>query len=100
MTKHDEALTRVGLTMTEVRRNIRTVYGQRLPHEHAAGLTWYDEAMALGQEIAGVCNVSLDHAAVMIAHLSPRCRWSENVRLARQLANTGTATGTIYSHVE
>ena len=36
----------------------------------------------------------------MIAHLSPRCRWSENVRLARQLALTGTATGTIYGHVE
>ena len=46
--KHNEALTRVGLTMTEVRRNIRTVYGQRTDEAHEQGLTWYDEAMKLG----------------------------------------------------
>lgn len=100
MKQHEAALAKIGLSLTEVRRNVRSVYAERTPEFHALGLSWYDDAMALGQEIAGVCGVSLEHAAVMIAHLSPRCRWSENVRLARQLAMTGTATGTIHKHVD
>jgi hypothetical protein len=101
MTKqHDSTLAKIGLTMTEVRRNIRAVYGQALPHEVMAGLHWYDEAQGIAREISEMTGKSLDHAAVMIAHLSPRTKWSENIRYAMELAWTGNTYGTFRSAVE
>jgi hypothetical protein len=101
MTKaHSDSLARVGLSLTEVRRNIRAVYGQALPHDVMAGLSWYDEAQGVAAEIAQITGKSLDHAAVMIAHLSPRTRWSENIRYAYELASTGNTFGTFRSAVE
>lgn len=97
---HDTTLAKIGLTMTEVRRNIRTVYGQRLPHNVAAGMTWYDEAQGIAREVSDLTGKSLDHAAVMIAHLSPRTRWSENIRYALELASTGNTFGTFRSAVD
>jgi hypothetical protein len=99
MKSHTEALARQGLTMNQVRNNIRAYLNHASPEDINAGIGWYEDAMSLGEWMAKTCHVSLDHAAVAIAHLSPRTRWSENVRLAKDLAETGDAFGTIRGHV-
>lgn len=97
---HTESLDKLGLTTRDVTRNILRVFADRTDDDHAKGLVWYREAQGLAEQIASDRGISVNHAAVMIAHLSPRCRWSENKRLALQLARTGDATGTIRSHVD
>lgn len=97
---HTEALARIGLTMNQVRRNIHEVYNVRTSQDMHDGMHWYDEANELALGIATNTGKSVDHAAVMIAHLSPRTKWAENVRYAIEVASTGDTKGTFRSCVD
>jgi hypothetical protein len=98
MKQHTEALTRVGLDLLTIRKSVRHYYELATADDIYAGMSWYQDAQALAYCISEVTGKSLDHAAVAIAHLSPRTRWSKNKEYAWALARTGAAGG-IQKHV-
>lgn len=51
----------------------------------AAGIDWYREARDIALRGAQAYGTDLDHAAVALAHLSPRTSWALNVRAFTRL---------------
>lgn len=76
---HDTNLKRAGLPGVETltRRILRT-FDAATASDVESGATWYDEAHALAVSLAPYAGSTV-HAAVVIAHLSPRIQWSQNV---------------------
>lgn len=72
---------------TIVERIVRT-FDRATSADIEAGARWYDEAGELAAELSGG-EVSRAHAAVVIAHMSPRTTWTRNVLGARTLLATG-----------
>lgn len=72
---------------TIVRRIVRT-FDSATPSDLESGARWYDEAGTLAESLAGQAGSPL-HAAVVIAHLSPRTTWTRNVTTATALVNHG-----------
>lgn len=73
---------------TIVRRILRT-FDRATTADIEAGARWYDEAGTLAASLAGRGGNldSLERAAVVIAHLSPRTSWARNVATAVAVAN-------------
>lgn len=57
------------------------------------GSQWYSEANSIASTLAAQAGVHIDHAAAVIAHLSPRVNWARNVAGATSLLLTGLAPG-------
>jgi hypothetical protein len=73
-------------------RNVEHAVRSASPDEVRQGMDWYKRAHDVANEV-GRGNVR--KGAGIIAALSPQTEWTENVRMARQLADTGNATGYI-----
>lgn len=80
-------------------RIVRT-YQQATPDQRAAGAAWYGTAGALVDDLANRHGVTREHAAAVVAHLSPRTPWARNVNGARRLLEDGTAPGCIGANVD
>lgn len=63
------------------------------PAQMEAGAQWYLRANEIARDIADETDLPVPRAAAIIAHLSPRCSWRDNVRRAWQLACEGTTDG-------
>lgn len=70
--------------------NVLTVYRRATDADHAAGMSWYNEAHSLALELSPD---DVYRAAGVISALSPRLKWNINVRIARRAFETGTVTG-------
>lgn len=66
--------------------SIRSILEQAQPAEWAAGLEWYPLAHEQALRLGRAAGVRLDQAAYVIACLSPRTSWAENLRAAWALA--------------
>jgi hypothetical protein len=79
-------LTRAGVKSVEtlVGRILRT-FDRATASDVEAGATWYDEAGTLAADLAARGGHSVEEAAVVIAHLSPRTSWIRNVLGAEAL---------------
>lgn len=66
---------------TMVRRILAT-YERATDAERAEGLVWYRDALGIATDLARVHGTDVVTAAAVIAVLSPRTGWSENVRRA------------------
>ena len=73
-------------------RNIEHAVRSASPEEVRQGMDWYKRAHDVANEVG---RGNTRKGAGIIAALSPQTEWTENVRMARQLADTGTATGYI-----
>ena len=60
------------------------------PHVLRAGKVWYDRAHEIAHEIG---KGDIHKGAGIIAALSPQKGWDRNVRMAHEMAKTGTTTG-------
>ena len=76
--------------MTNFVTNIIAEYLSATPAQIADGAAWYDDAHALALELSPG---DVWRGAGVIAAFSPVCPWSRNVMLARNLFDTGVATG-------
>lgn len=76
--------------MTDHVLNIMSVFTAASDVSYREGLSWYDNANALAQEIAGG---DAWKGAGVIAAFSPVCPWDRNVALARNAFATGVASG-------
>lgn len=73
-------------------RNIEHAVRTASPEDVRSGMDWYNRAHDIASEVG---RGDVRKGAGIIAALSPQTEWTENVRMARQLSNTGTATGYI-----
>lgn len=84
-------LTRNGLgSMEETVRRILRVWERATDTDHESGARWYrdDSAAVLGALVAAGAP-SVDAAAAVVAHLSPRTTWKRNVLGAMALVTGG-----------
>jgi len=77
--------------------NILAVLGQATVAELDEGLNWYREAHALAHRLDPT---SPEHAAGVIAAMSPITPWERNVHLALRAYEDGEASGTLGRNVE
>lgn len=63
------------------------------------GHRWYADGQAIVADIADRAGISVERAAVIVAHLSPRTRWSLNIAGAYQLAIQRQADGCMGNNV-
>lgn len=80
-----------GVTLETAVRRILRAFDAATPANVEAGVRWYDGASEIVDAVAAAGNVSREHAAAVIAHLSPRTTWQRNVAGAFGLV-TGTGT--------
>lgn len=72
-------------------RNIAETYAQATPDQVDQGARWYAEAGQTVADIADRGGISIERAAIVVAHLSPRTTWRRNVAGAYQLVMEGKA---------
>jgi len=78
-------------TTHEMVENIKAVYRQAYPHQHIAGMEWYEVANSLCQGWSKKYNVTFEQAAGVLAGISPRLAWNLNVAYCERILATGTA---------
>lgn len=73
--------------------NILAVYDAANAEQRENGMRWYDDANTIANDFAIANGYSMQQCAAVIAILSPRKGWGENVNLAaRVIAGRGTVT--------
>ena len=75
---------------TVVDRIVRT-FDRATASDVERGARWYGDAEAIAASLAPMAG-SLEHAAAVIAHLSPRTSWARNIAGATELVAGGPAT--------
>jgi hypothetical protein len=70
-----------------------TAYAQATSSEREAGVKWYQEQRVKVSSMAKAYGVSKATAAGVVAALSPRLRWSVNVRAAETLLSGESPSG-------
>lgn len=83
----------------EMSARILAAWGQATPAIREEGAQWYGEARTVAATLAAQAGTTLDTAAAVIAHLSPRTPWARNVAGAASLLLTGEAPGCIRANV-
>lgn len=78
----------VGVSVRAVRRNLRTVLQAATPAQVVAGIKWYATAQEAAEWLEERYYLPRGMGACIIAALSPRTRWSDNLRYAEWLAQT------------
>lgn len=101
---HNDALVAVGTTLRATTDRIIRTWNRATDADKVNGAQWYDEAMMLVKDLASVpgwtgTQWTHEHVAAVIAHLSPRTRWSRNVYGATMLLTTGEAPECIVANV-
>lgn len=85
---HDSVSRSVfGVTHATIVRRILATFDRASASDIESGATWYDAAGDLATELSG--EYGRNHAAVVIAHMSPRTTWTRNVLGARALLVDG-----------
>lgn len=93
-------LRRLGTsTRATVDRIVRT-YALATPEQCAEGADWYGSAGAVVDDLARVGQISREHAAAVISHLSPRTDWTRNVTGAWSLVTSGIAPTCLRANVD
>lgn len=90
ITEHNQKLSRAGLPSVEtLTRRILAVFDKATKADVEAGAQWYHEAQELAINLARNDGQSVEHAAAVISHLSPRTTWTRNVTGAITLLTYG-----------
>lgn len=65
------------------RRNLRKAWESVRPEHIAQGALWYTHANLTAADLARESGLTIERTAGVIAVLSPRCTWNQNIRRAR-----------------
>ena len=85
----DACLRRVGTSTRRVVAAILATFDRATPSDIEAGASWYADARELALMLGERSGVGTEHAAAVIAHLSPRLSWTRNVFAATELLLSG-----------
>lgn len=86
-------LTPIANDQGQATRRLVRLFADATDDELAYGLTWYVNAHETARTLALEAGVSTEVAAGVLAALSPRSDWPQNVKRARQLLTTGDTYG-------
>ena len=86
-----DSLERNGHTLRAVVDRIVRTFDKATPTDVERGARWYADAEAIAASLAPAAG-SREHAAAVLAHLSPRTTWARNVAGAAELIAGGDAT--------
>lgn len=81
--------SKTGLSRANIIANIQDHVRAATVAQIAQGATWYQEARDLAHVMVGEYCKTVEHAAWVIAAMSPRMFWSQNVKAALHFAKTG-----------
>lgn len=95
---HDATLRRSGTSLEATVKRILRTFDRATPSDIEAGASWYAEAGSIADALAHKAT-SREHAATVLAHLSPRTTWSRNVAGAVSLLTDGTTAGCMAANV-
>lgn len=77
---HDATIRKIyGVTLETVVARILRTFDSATASDLESGAQWYPNANALASNLGRNSGHGTDHAAVVIAHLSPRTDWDRNV---------------------
>jgi len=96
---HNESLQRIGTTTRATVDRIVATFDRATASDVEAGASWYADAGSIADTLAGKAG-SREHAAAVIAHLSPRTTWSRNIAGAVSLLTDGSTAGCIGANVD
>lgn len=96
---HNDALQRVGTSVESTVRRILRTFDSANASDVESGAVWYADAGDIATDLASAAG-SREHAAAVIAHLSPRTTWSRNVAGAVGLVSDGNTHGCIGANVD
>lgn len=90
--KPDDVLRRVGAggTRSTVERILK-VWQRATPSDVEAGARWYADGGLLLSVLVDNGAPSMEHAAAVVSHLSPRTSWQRNVMGAMEIVTRGPA---------
>jgi hypothetical protein len=92
-------LERIGTSTRATVDRIVATYRRATPADLEAGARWYGDAGTVATDLARAGGTSVEHAAAVIAHLSPRTPWARNVSGAWSVVLTGDAPGCLRRNV-
>ncbi len=75
--------------MRTIDRNLAAWYHKANPKQRKDGRTWYQDAHRFARGLSRITGLEFPRVVGVIAALSPRCTWSENVSAALTLVRTG-----------
>ncbi len=75
--------------MRTIDRNLAAWYHKASPKQRKDGHTWYQDAHRFARGLSRTTGLDFPRVVGVIAALSPRCAWSENVHAALTLVRTG-----------
>lgn len=82
-------MSTLGTTHAEMVARIVETFHRATPTDIEAGTRWYDDGQTMVDELAVRANVTREHVAAVMAHLSPRTRWARTVTGTYSLILTG-----------
>jgi hypothetical protein len=94
------SLRRIGTSTRACVDRIVCTYLEATTEQVAEGAAWYADAHGVALDLARTGGISVEHAATVISHLSPRTSWTRNVTGAWSLVTTGIAPRCLRSNVD
>lgn len=94
------SLKRQGTSTRACVDRLSAVFSTATPSDIETGAAWYGEAQAIASDLAAQGGISIETAAAVIAHLSPRTSWGRNVASAFGLVLDGYAPRCIGENVK
>ncbi|MFI1919296.1 hypothetical protein [Nocardia sp. NPDC020380] len=94
-----DPITAAGLSPRRIANNIARVFAAATPADLDAGHRWYPDARALAVRLAAEGGVTIETAAIVLAHLSPRTPWARTIGFAHVLLTNGEVRGAIGANV-
>lgn len=89
----------LGTSTAAVVNRIVAVWNTADDSARSAGTAWYPTAFEHATTIANNAGISVENAAAVISHLSPKTRWVRNIAGAYALVETGSAPRCIATNV-
>jgi len=97
---HNDRLRAVGTSTQACTTRILAVWARATDGDKVHGARWYTDGELFVTSLAAQTGYSIDAVAAVVAHLSPRTRWSRNQYGATMLLTTGDAPTCIGANVE
>jgi hypothetical protein len=87
--REDSVNTVLGTTHDEMVQRITDTFRRATPSDIEAGTRWYADGETVIDELAVRANVTREHVAAVMAHLSPQTRWARTMAGTYSLILTG-----------
>lgn len=89
MSTHTQRLATAGHSVRQVSSRIVATWQQATYQHRRQGAAWYPKAGKMIGQLSKLTGLPKPTVAAVVAHLSPRTRWSHNVTAAQTLLLTG-----------